>query len=263
MKNMRKNVLIAGLIIISLLFFVRIVGADNNQNIIYVDDDGNADFTVIQDAINVSKNDSFVYIMNGTYNEDIYVNKTLNLIGEDKKNTEIKGCIHILADKVNISDLLIDSSRDLQNNTDNGIEILSNSNEITNNTICNNEIGIYIFNFDNNSIYHNDFYNNTLQSKDEGNNSWFNKKLLQGNFWDDYNGTDKDADGIGDEPYNITGSGILDKYPLMMPYDDFIENNKITFNLDEIAYVLTIGVIFSVIFLVPIAYYFRKKILKL
>jgi nitrous oxidase accessory protein len=40
----------------------------------------------------------------------------------------------------------------------------------------------------------------------------------QGNYWNVYNGTDVNGDGIGDTPFLID-SGNSDNYPLMIPYD--------------------------------------------
>lgn len=55
-----------------------------------------------------------------------------------------------------------------------------------------------------------------------------------GNYWDDYNGTDVDGDGIGDTPYETSSNGsIIDNYPLM---DVFINHppRKPTINPHEI-----------------------------
>ena len=44
-------------------------------------------------------------------------------------------------------------------------------------------------------------------------NYWDNGEI--GNYWDDYDGVDADNDGIGDTPFNITGSaGSIDNYPI-------------------------------------------------
>jgi parallel beta-helix repeat protein len=51
---------------------------------IYVDDEGDADFTSIRDAINAAENGSIIKVYSGTYHEsDILINKNLTLIGID------------------------------------------------------------------------------------------------------------------------------------------------------------------------------------
>jgi len=73
---------------------------------------------------------------------------------------------------------------------------------------------------ENNIFYHNTFVNN---NKNVGynwqingiGNSWDNG--IEGNYWDDYNGTDTNGDGIGDTPY-IIDENNQDNYPLMEPY---------------------------------------------
>jgi nitrous oxidase accessory protein NosD len=82
-----------------------------------------------------------------------------------------------------------------------------------------------------NIFYRNNFINNTT-----GNISPFRWQMTQqgwkgiypndtifdngsvGNYWSDYNGTDANGDGIGDTPY-IIGGNLLDRYPLMAPFD--------------------------------------------
>jgi parallel beta-helix repeat protein len=97
--------------------------------------------------------------------------------------------------------------------------------EAKNNTIIHNEIynnsnyGVYIVtNSVNNTLHHNNLYSNgqsTSQGYDtsSGGNIWDNG--THGNYWNDYNGTDGDGDGIGDTPYNLGGGNNTDAYPLM------------------------------------------------
>ena len=67
---------------------------------------------------------------------------------------------------------------------------------------------------DGNLFYRNSFFGNGTYVIDNGvNNDWNN--TIIGNYWDDYIGYDMDIDGIGDDPYNITGSaGNSDFLPI-------------------------------------------------
>lgn len=136
----------------------------------------------------------------------------------------------------------------------------SNNNTITNNNIRNNERGI-IFHIEStdNILYYNNFINNTYyHAHDESNNTWYSQELKQGNYWDDYNGEDKNNDGIGDTPYNIEGNTSTDKYPLMSPYTGEIDGE---FVVDEetLYFVLIISMIVAILFLLPIAYIWYRK----
>ena len=105
---------------------------------------------------------------------------------------------------------------------------ISSYNNIKGNIICLNSGNGILLDFygDSNLIYHNNFLNNTQNAFDEFNNTWYCETLREGNYWDDYNGTDDDGDGIGDTPYDIPGGDNQDLYPLMdlygLPIADFI-----------------------------------------
>ena len=66
-----------------------------------------------------------------------------------------------------------------------------------------------------NTIYYNNFLNNTDNSYDGYINTWYNINKSLGNYWDDYTGNDSNGDGVGDTPYFIPGGNNEDKYPLM------------------------------------------------
>jgi hypothetical protein len=85
-------------------------------------------------------------------------------------------------------------------------------NHIMNSTLC----GVITNGMsESNFIYRNCFLDNALHALDDGlNNEWDDGS--KGNYWDNYTGSDSNSNGIGDIPYNITGSaGSQDLYPLM------------------------------------------------
>ncbi|MFW9826149.1 MAG: nitrous oxide reductase family maturation protein NosD [Candidatus Thorarchaeota archaeon] len=65
-----------------------------------------------------------------------------------------------------------------------------------------------------NRIFENEFIENGINAVDDGtNNQWELNNV--GNYWADYSGFDADDNGIGDTPYNITGSaGSQDNFPI-------------------------------------------------
>jgi parallel beta-helix repeat protein len=114
------------------------------------------------------------------------------------------------------------SANSITNNNDGISPMDSDNNSIIGNTIMNNEKGIYFFQCYNNSIYNNSFINNTKQVYDNiWEQPWYPQLLsvniwdngTTGNYWNNYNGTDNDSDGIGDTPY-IIDENNQDNFPL-------------------------------------------------
>ncbi|MCK4669361.1 right-handed parallel beta-helix repeat-containing protein [Candidatus Bathyarchaeota archaeon] len=86
----------------------------------------------------------------------------------------------------------------------------SDCNVIQSNIIENCETGIILEEAKDNDVFHNNLINNHDQAVDAGRNAWDNG--AEGNYWDNYNGTDLDGDGIGDTYLPWEG---VDYYPLM------------------------------------------------
>jgi parallel beta-helix repeat protein len=136
-------------------------------NTLYVGGTGPGNYTKIQDAIdNASDGDTvFVYDEGSPYYENVIVNKSINLIGENKVTTIINGSyngdvVNVSADWVNISGFTIRNSRDAWELI--GIKILSNNNTITGNDISNiiHGDGVYLDYSRGNTITDNIFLGN-------------------------------------------------------------------------------------------------------
>jgi parallel beta-helix repeat protein len=120
---------------------------------------------------------------------------------------------------------------------DNGVFLTGSSdNRIAMNNISNNAVSgvtIIMMSSSGNSIHWNDFIMNGHgiypQAFDDGSGNLWNtsgNETLQyvsageGNYWDDYNGSDSDGDGIGDTSYSIPGiANAVDNYPVMKAND--------------------------------------------
>lgn len=135
--------------------------------ITYIDDDydistpgwGYDHFNLIQEGINAVNYSGTVYVYNGSYKENIVINKKINLLGEDPYSTIVDGrglmdVIHVLNDSVTICGFTIKNSGGLPEGYS-GIRIVSNNCIIKENIIQNNHNGIFCYQLSNTTIYAN------------------------------------------------------------------------------------------------------------
>lgn len=286
----------------------------NDNTTLYVGGSGPGNYSTIQEAINHAVPGDSVFVYSGFYQENLIVDKSISLIGENSSSTIIDGgnsgdipCIDLIADNVLVQGFLIQWSdweyheagirissnyftirennisihdkgivlfstakygliteniisenhegiyiwptasdeNTIEHNyvgkNDYGFKLLSsNKNTIVNNTIeKNNWYGVLMKNSDsnvfskntfydnaigislddncmNNTFYHNNFVDNNYQAIDTGLNTWNATYPIGGNYWNDYNGSDMDGDGIGDQPYSLLGQNSnIDYYPFI------------------------------------------------
>jgi len=125
----------------------------------------------------------------------------------------------------------INNNKVLRNEYGWGIEAVnSNNNTFTGNWLQENTWGISLSSSAFNTLYHNNFINNSVQATTDAENTW--DKNGHGNHWSNYGGLDSNGNGIGDSPYRITPGE--DKYPLIYTWSEHdIAVQKITPSTNE------------------------------
>jgi parallel beta-helix repeat protein len=154
--------IISSFVILDFIFaIVNVVEGDT----LYVNTTGDSGaFTSIQDAINASSDGDTVFVYSGTYYENVIVNRTINLVGEDKNNTIIDGkgnedVVYVTSDRVNITGFTTTNSGTLWR--DAGLQIDSDYNTISDNNISfNNWYGIFLYYSRDNNIIDNTISSN-------------------------------------------------------------------------------------------------------
>jgi len=151
-----------------------------------VDDNGLADFSKIQDAVNNASPGDTVFVREGTYNESVEIGKSLSLIGEDRDLTTIRGqdsdfVISITASNVSVKGFTLNKS--ISRPSDSGIIIVTSGNTISHNKIVGIYEGIILYSFSKNMVSDNII----LSSNDTGislvfsTNNWFIGNTISNN----------------------------------------------------------------------------------
>jgi len=233
---------------------ISISNIDNNSgNILYVGCDGFECYSDIQSAINVavSGDTVFVYDNSSPYYENIVVDKSINLVGENRETTIIDGggsgdVISVSADGVNISGFSIQNSG---NNA--GIFVNSDYNIISNNNFYSNEYcirfeyshnnivsrnkitnnnnyGIYLYDSSNVNVYENTVTDNSagIQIYHES-----RENAIYGNtFSNNERGIDLDGSSHNNIYWNIITDNQYGIYSYDSSNNDIYDDNIITDN---------------------------------
>jgi parallel beta-helix repeat protein len=149
--------IIIGILILNLLRgLVQTVSSEQiNENIIYVGKSGAGNFSTIQEGIDAADIGDTIYVYNGTYFENIVIDKSITLVGENKRNTIIDGrvagnVIKVNAGYVTIKNFTIQHCGHIFPNS--GINLSSNYNIIENNLIIDNFYGMTLYKASSNTI---------------------------------------------------------------------------------------------------------------
>jgi len=123
-----------------------------------VDDDGEGDHTTIQSAIDSASSGDIVRVWDGTYYENIILNKSVSLIGNGSVITVIRGQktdirINVTTDNVTVAGFTIE-------NGTTGIQVGSNNSCFKDSVFINNSVGVGLTNCENSTITNNIFLRN-------------------------------------------------------------------------------------------------------
>jgi parallel beta-helix repeat protein len=245
-ENMNKTaavVLVLFSLVASCLFAFQPVWAAS-QTITVPDD-----YSTIQEAINQASVGDTVYVKSGTYYENIVVNKTVSLLGENREATLLcangnGSVVRVVADNATISGFTIRNAvLSMVGEGFNGVTVESSNNSIINNIITENAYhGLQLNNSNGNTIRDNVVFLNhwcgiVLKNSDRnvicGNNVTQNLKANNGIGILLQDGSDFNAIENNTVAKNDGGLGFMVSSSPSGSCDNWIRNNSIFENLHD------------------------------
>ncbi|MCK5560786.1 MAG: right-handed parallel beta-helix repeat-containing protein, partial [Thermoplasmata archaeon] len=157
MKMKVLSILVVSILVLAGFVMVWNFGTENikvRAAALYVGGVGPGNWTKIQDAIDNATDGDTIYVYNGTYYENVIVNKSVSIIGNGTENCTIDGSgsgdvVNISVDWVNLTGFAIMNSGTSTN--DSGIKLNNVQNSrIEFNNCSNNKNGIFLNNSNNN-----------------------------------------------------------------------------------------------------------------
>ena len=84
----------------------------NRENWLYVGGSGPGNYSTIQSAINAADTNDVIFVFQGTYYENLLIDKSISILGEKKETTIINGrntvdVIKILRDNVFLNNFIL------------------------------------------------------------------------------------------------------------------------------------------------------------
>jgi len=164
-------------------FFVEAVSADNSNITFYVGGSGLGNYSIIQDAIDNASDGDTVFVYSGTYIENVVVNKSIKIIGEDRNLTIIDGgckgvVLYIAAEDTVLTGFTIQNGR-LGYGGSFVISLNSNFSNISYNNIQVGAGGISLYNSSFNVLFENYIFASiTGMSLDNSHNNTISKNII-------------------------------------------------------------------------------------
>jgi parallel beta-helix repeat protein len=194
------------MLLITIILPINVTADETSGNTIYVDDDGGADYTRIQDAIDNASDGDTVFVYGGIYYENVIIHKIIDLIGEDKYETVIdsnheESVLKITVDGVTVHGFTLQNTGLYELFA--GVEIRSSNNKISDTLVKNTNRGIILYGSDKNIIDNNIITDVTtgIDVHFESHNNTISNNTIEKN---DYSGI-----GISNSKNNVVTRNII------------------------------------------------------